>query len=105
LDASVCGLRRPYRKAGAGTTAGSGGALAPGSMLTERVLAAHAARPFDLGATESPEYLGRAVAALAADPGVMARTGRVLTVGGLARGYGFADVDGRRPPPFELPGD
>jgi NAD(P)-dependent dehydrogenase (short-subunit alcohol dehydrogenase family) len=80
-------------------------ALAPGFMRTERVMAAHAARPFDLGGTESPEYLGRAVAALAADPDVMTKTGRVLTVGELAREYGFTDVDGRQPPPFEMPGE
>jgi NAD(P)-dependent dehydrogenase (short-subunit alcohol dehydrogenase family) len=78
-------------------------ALAPGFMRTERVLAAHAAHPFDLSPTESPEYLGRAVAALAADAEVMRWTGRVLTVGELARAYGFTDVDGRQPAPFQLP--
>jgi NAD(P)-dependent dehydrogenase (short-subunit alcohol dehydrogenase family) len=79
-------------------------ALAPGFMRTERVLAAHNERPFDLSQTESPEYLGRAVVALAADPEVMRKSGEVLTVGDLAREYGFTDVDGRQPPPFELPG-
>lgn len=78
-------------------------ALAPGFMRTERVMAAHALHPFDLGITESPEYLGRAVAALAADPAVIARSGTVLTVGELAREYGFTDVDGRQPPPFGMP--
>jgi NAD(P)-dependent dehydrogenase (short-subunit alcohol dehydrogenase family) len=45
-------------------------ALAPGFMRTERVMAAHAQKPFDLGLTESPEYLGRAVvpASLLAPP-------------------------------------
>ena len=66
-------------------------------------MAAHAADPFDLGVTESPTYLGRAVAALAADPDVLDRTGQVLTVGDLAREYGFTDVDGRQPPPFRIP--
>jgi NAD(P)-dependent dehydrogenase (short-subunit alcohol dehydrogenase family) len=80
-------------------------ALAPGFMRTERVMAAHAAQPFDLSDTESPEYLGRAVAALAGDADVLAKSGRVLTVGELAREYGFTDVDGRRPPPFRLPDD
>lgn len=80
-------------------------ALSPGFMRTERVLAAHAASPFDLAGTESPEYLGRAVAALAADPDVIARTGRLLTVGELAREYGFTDVDGRQPEPFRMPGE
>ncbi|MHB0884761.1 MAG: hypothetical protein ACYC41_02595 [Bacillota bacterium] len=50
----------------------------------------------EMGQTESVEYVGRAVAALAADPDVMARSGMVMTVGDLAREYGFTDVDGRR---------
>jgi NAD(P)-dependent dehydrogenase (short-subunit alcohol dehydrogenase family) len=78
-------------------------ALAPGFMRTERVLAAHAKSPFDLTPTESPEYLGRAVAALAADPEVLSKSGRVLTVGELAQEHGFTDTDGRQPPPFRLP--
>jgi NAD(P)-dependent dehydrogenase (short-subunit alcohol dehydrogenase family) len=77
-------------------------ALAPGFVRTERVLAAHAVQPFDLGPTESPEYTGRAVAALAADPDVQRWSGRVVAVGTLAAEYGFTDVDGRRVPPFEL---
>ena len=72
-------------------------------MRTERVLAAHAESPFDLAATESPEYLGRAIAALAGDPDPMRRTGELLTAGGLAREYGFTDVDGRQPAPFRIP--
>lgn len=78
-------------------------AVAPGFMRTERVLAAHAANPFDLAATETPEYLGRAVAALAADPNLMEKTGQVLTAGDLAREYGFTDVDGRQLAPFRMP--
>lgn len=77
-------------------------AVAPGFMRTERVLAAHAAEPFDLGLTETPEYLGRAISALAADPRVHEKSGQQLTVGDLAREYGFTDVDGRQPPPFRL---
>ena len=79
-------------------------ALAPGFMRTERVMAAHAAQPFDLSGTETPEYLGRAVAALAADADVLAKSGRLLTVGELAREYGFTDVDGSQPEPFRMPG-
>ncbi len=47
-------------------------------MRTERVLAAHAARPFDLSVTESLEYVGRAVAALTGDAELMRRTSEVL---------------------------
>jgi NAD(P)-dependent dehydrogenase (short-subunit alcohol dehydrogenase family) len=79
-------------------------AVAPGFMRTERVLAAHAASPFDLSGTETPEYLGRALAALAADPAIMEKSGRLLTAGDLAREYGFTDVDGRQPAPFRIPG-
>lgn len=77
-------------------------ALAPGFMRTERVLRAYEERPFDLSATESPEYLARAVAALAADEHVIHRSGSILTAGELAREYGFTDIDGRRPGPFRI---
>ena len=84
-------------------------ALSPGWMRTELVLAEFRTDEAGwravpaLARTESPRYVGRAVAALAADPQVLARTGRVLRVGDLAAEYGFTDVDGRRVPPFELP--
>ncbi len=74
-------------------------ALAPGFMRTERVLSIYEG---DLSITESPEYVGRAVAALAADPHVMAKSGRVLMVGELAQEYGFTDIDGRQVPPFRI---
>jgi NAD(P)-dependent dehydrogenase (short-subunit alcohol dehydrogenase family) len=80
-------------------------AVTPGFMRTERVMAAHALAPFDLAATESPEYVGRAVAMLAADPRVMRRTGQTWAVGDLARHYRFTDVDGRRVPAFRIPDD
>ncbi|HSI56405.1 MAG TPA: SDR family oxidoreductase [Ideonella sp.] len=83
-------------------------AVSPGWMRTEFVLAGHRTdeahwheRPA-LARTESPRYLGRAVAALAADPGVIRKTGQVLRVGDLAREYGFTDVDGRQVEAFEL---
>ena len=77
-------------------------ALAPGFVGTERVLAAFAAAgraPPDL---ESPAYVGRAVVALAADANILAKSGRVLTVGQLATEYGFTDVDGQQWPPFPI---
>ncbi len=78
-------------------------AVAPGFMRTERVMAAHAAHPFDLSATETPEYTGRAVAALLADPKVMEKSGGAHLVGELAREYGFTDTDGKQVPPFRVP--
>jgi NAD(P)-dependent dehydrogenase (short-subunit alcohol dehydrogenase family) len=78
-------------------------AVAPGFMRTERILAVHAAHPFDLSWTESPEYLGRCVRALAEDADVMRRSGHVFTAGDLAREYGFTDVDGKQPAGFRMP--
>lgn len=85
-------------------------ALSPGWMRTEWILLGHRTdeahwqdRPA-LARTESPHYLGRAVAALAADPGVFEKTGQVLRVADLARACGFTDIDGRQPGPFEIDG-
>jgi len=78
-------------------------ALAPGFMRTERILAAHAAHPFDLSWTESPEYLGRCVRVLTEDADVMRRSGDLFTVSDLAREYGFTDVDGKQPAAFRFP--
>jgi NAD(P)-dependent dehydrogenase (short-subunit alcohol dehydrogenase family) len=47
--------------------------------------------------TESPAYVGRAVAALAADPKVARWNGQSLSSGQLAKEYGFTDADGSRP--------
>jgi NAD(P)-dependent dehydrogenase (short-subunit alcohol dehydrogenase family) len=47
--------------------------------------------------SESPLYVGRAVAALAADPKIMKRTGQLFSSWELAREYKFTDVDGTRP--------
>ncbi|MFF1299616.1 MULTISPECIES: SDR family oxidoreductase [unclassified Streptomyces] len=47
--------------------------------------------------SETPRYVGRAVAALAADPDVARFNGQSLSSGGLARTYGFTDLDGSRP--------
>jgi hypothetical protein len=47
--------------------------------------------------SESPRYLGRAVAALAADPELSRWNGQSLSSGQLAQVYGFTDIDGTRP--------
>lgn len=47
--------------------------------------------------SETPTFVGRAVAALAADPEVHRKSGRVFASWTLAREYGFLDADGRRP--------
>jgi dehydrogenase/reductase SDR family member 1 len=68
--------------------------LYPGLVRTEAVLAAGV---FDLSNSESPEFIGRAVAALASDREVSRRSGFVLVAAALAKEYGFTDVDGREP--------
>jgi NAD(P)-dependent dehydrogenase (short-subunit alcohol dehydrogenase family) len=78
-------------------------ALAPGFVGTERLRAMFAAAGRTPPELESPEYIGRAVAALAADTtNVMARSGGVLTVGDLAGELGFTDVNARQWPPFRV---
>jgi NAD(P)-dependent dehydrogenase (short-subunit alcohol dehydrogenase family) len=47
--------------------------------------------------SESPLFVGRAIAALVADPKVRDRTGLLFSSWELARDYGFTDYDGRRP--------
>jgi NAD(P)-dependent dehydrogenase (short-subunit alcohol dehydrogenase family) len=83
-------------------------ALTPGWMRSEMMLEhygvteanwreAAATNPHFAAISESPRFVGRAVAALAADPDVYRRTGGSFSSGGLALEYGFTDVDGSRP--------
>ncbi len=83
---------RPY-----GVTAVS---LYPGLVRTEKVM--EAAAWLDLSNSESPEFTGRAVAALAADSDVMRHSGSVLVAASLAVAYGFTDIDGKTPRPLTL---
>jgi NAD(P)-dependent dehydrogenase (short-subunit alcohol dehydrogenase family) len=69
--------------------------LYPGLVRTESVLAN--AEYFDLSNSESPQFLGRVVAALAADPDVLRWSGRWLVAAELAEVYDVTDVDGTRP--------
>jgi NAD(P)-dependent dehydrogenase (short-subunit alcohol dehydrogenase family) len=83
-------------------------AVSPGFMRTELVLEHMAVdeenwqESEDLQPSETPYYVGRAIAALAKDPEVMRKTGQVLKAGDLAKEYEFTDVDGRYIPPFTL---
>jgi dehydrogenase/reductase SDR family member 1 len=74
--------------------------LYPGLVRTEKVM--EAAAWLDLSNSESPEFVGRAVAALAADPQAIRHTGSVLVAARLAQEYGFSDVDGKSPRPLTL---
>ncbi|MFD9834538.1 SDR family oxidoreductase [[Kitasatospora] papulosa] len=86
---------------------GTAVALTPGWMRSEMMLDAfgvtednwrdaQAAVPH-FCISESPAYVGRAVAALAGDADVARRNGRSLSSGQLAQEYGFTDLDGSRP--------
>lgn len=72
--------------------------LYPGPVRTERVM--QAKEFFNLTNSESPQFVGRAVAALASDPNPMQKSGKVLVAAELAREYGFTDLDGKTPPPL-----
>jgi dehydrogenase/reductase SDR family protein 1 len=75
-------------------------ALYPGLVRTEEVM--KNAQFFDLSNSESPEFQGRAVAALFSDPQLMTRSGTVLTSAQLALDYGFNDIDGKKPVPLTI---
>ena len=74
--------------------------LYPGLVRTEKVM--ESAQWLDLTNSESPEFIGRAVAALASDPDALRHTGKVLVAASLAIEYGFTDIDGTTPRPLTL---
>ena len=74
--------------------------LYPGLVRTEKVM--ESAEWLDMSNSESPRFIGRAIAALAADQNIMQRTGSVLIAASLADEYGFTDIDGRQPRPLTL---
>jgi len=86
---------------------GTAVALTPGWMRSEQMLEHHGVtedtwreatrRTPHFCISESPRFVGRAVAALAADPDRSRWSGRSLSSGELARVYGFTDLDGTRP--------
>ncbi|NIB39163.1 SDR family NAD(P)-dependent oxidoreductase [Pseudomaricurvus alkylphenolicus] len=69
--------------------------LYPGIVRTESVM--KAAEHLDLSNSESPQFVGRAVVALATDDKVLEKSGRVLIAAELAQEYGFTDIDGSQP--------
>ena len=82
-------------------------ALTPGWLRSEMMLDIYGvsesnwrdatAREPHFAISETPRYVGRAVAHLAADPDVVRWNGRSLSSGGLAKVYGFTDLDGSQP--------
>jgi len=67
--------------------------LYPGMVRTEKVMAA--AAYLDLSNSESPQFIGRTITALATDPEIMARTGTVVVAAAYAKERGILDTDGR----------
>ena len=86
---------------------GTAVALTPGWMRSELMLEHHSVSESNwrdatehtphFCISETPRFLGRAVAALAADPELSRWSGQSLSRGQLAQVYGFTDVDGTRP--------
>lgn len=83
---------RPY-----GVTAIS---LYPGLVRTEAVM--RNAEYFDMSNSESPQFVGLAIAALWGDPNRLEKSGKVHVTANLAREYGFADIDGKKIIPATL---
>jgi dehydrogenase/reductase SDR family protein 1 len=75
-------------------------ALYPGLVRTEAVL--RAAEYFDLTNSESPQFIGRVIAGLWRDAGLLEKSGRVHVAAALAQEYDIADIDGKRPVPATL---
>ena len=86
---------------------GTAVSLTPGWLRSEAMLDAYGVTESnwrdatvntpDFAISESPAFVGRAVAALAADPDVARWNGKSLSSGQLAKIYGFTDLDGSRP--------
>lgn len=76
--------------------------LYPGLVRTEAVMAAAQGGWLDIRQSESPEFIGRVVAALYADPHLMDRSGSVLVAAQVARELGVTDVDGTHPTPLTI---
>ena len=74
--------------------------LYPGLVRTESVM--KNARHFDMSNSESSQFIGRVIAALAADPDIMKKSGKVLVAAQEALEYGIQDIDGRQPRPLTI---
>ena len=72
--------------------------LWPGWVRTEGVMRGQ--ENSELPHSESPQFVGRAIAALASDPNVLNKTGHILIAAELAKEYGFKDTDGTVPKPL-----
>lgn len=74
--------------------------LYPGLVRTESIM--RNAKHFDISNSESPQFIGRVVTALANDPNIMKKSGKVLVAAQEALEYGIQDIDGKQPRPVTL---
>lgn len=74
--------------------------LYPGLVRTEAVLKAQ--EFFDMSNSESPQFVGLAVAALASDPNLLAKSGQIFVAAQVALDYGYVDIDGFSPRPITV---
>jgi dehydrogenase/reductase SDR family member 1 len=70
--------------------------LCPSIVATEMIMARRKSQKLEQW-MESPEFVGRAVVAIASDPAAMRRSGQVCMTRALAAEYGFSDIDGHQP--------
>jgi len=73
--------------------------LYPGLVRTEAVVSSGW---FDLSNSESPEFIGRVIAALWRDPALLQRSGQLLVAAAVASELRVQDVDGKQPAPLTL---
>ena len=76
--------------------------LYPGLVRTEAVLQAAESGWMDLANSESPEFIGRVVAALSAEPNLNKRSGKVVIAAQVAKELDVLDTDGKQPIPLTL---
>jgi NAD(P)-dependent dehydrogenase (short-subunit alcohol dehydrogenase family) len=74
--------------------------LYPGLVRTERVM--RASEFLDLSNSESPQYLGRVIAAIYTDPALKEKTGHPFIAAQLGFEYGISDIDGKTPKPVSI---
>ena len=74
--------------------------LYPGSVSTEFIKEWAAARGSDVSSAQTPLFVGRAIAALAALPDLAARSGTIQWVEDVAEELDLVDENGHRPPPY-----
>ena len=74
--------------------------LYPGLVRTESVM--RASKHFDMSNSESPQFIGRVIAALANDQNILKKSGQVLVAAQEALEYGIKDIDGKQPRPLTI---